>query len=227
MEYKFSRTALQCSKCQRRFQDEEHYRSALRLSRSTTDATELAREDFCIPCWEALIPESPEQAEIFSWWINQREKMPEKPPTSDPAFLWSLLSHALAGGTLLVGGPPSSEALPADGSAESPVDSAGTADASETESAAPTAYADLTAPLKYLAALGLMRLKQLKLEQTVVDVGVPHLVFTSRKSRGKIMVADPQLASDEFAPLEEHLIALRLRLFETGTLEPEAEPAPE
>ena len=79
----------------------------------------------------------------------------------------------------------------------------------------------------YVAALGLLRLKHLKLGRHFRSEGHEFLVFTGRESRRhEIVILDPGFSDDQFLLVEEQLEELQ-SVFLGLTDEPAAEPAPD
>lgn len=244
MEYKFGKARESCQRCQRAFDDGETFYSAVvaaadvpDLERveppadakpvpkiadgkrgrgkavekaSDEDDAELARFDVCGRCWSEA-----DELRVFSWWTSTKLAKPKRAPMVDPEFLWTLLARASA--AIPEAERPPFEYAPLDVDGLS-IDEDGVGETTKPD-AGPAFTPGEARALAYLAALGLMRLRQVKLLKHTRHGRIEFLHFTDRNGHNRFAVLDPNLTDEAIAELERTLdrIAASFEVAEPST----------
>jgi hypothetical protein len=185
-EFKINRGQGKCSITGRAFQDGEKYIVALKPEGDAEGA--FTRVDICMEAWERQGPEG-----YTAWWPSEYSSK-RKPALMDPDALWEVFHKA--------------RQTPAEGTEETgqtPAEEEATEETTEQFT-----QEDLDR-FAYVAALGLMRLKKLKLKQTRRAGKREYLVFETpgrASQRETYEVLNPELDEAGVEQVQDRLADL-------------------
>jgi len=137
-------------------------------------------------CLECWEKDIEKEIKYFSWWQMQKAPKKKLPALKDLEFLWQLFYQAR---TIL-------ENIDTDADIENDK-------IAEAENFA------------YVSALGLMRMRQLKLASYENEDESEFLVFTQTGTKNRLKVKDPKINAETLSKLEEKLEKLSAQRFDT------------
>lgn len=195
MDIRIEKSQNFCAACRKMFGDSEAKMATLAES---GEEDHYSRCDFCIGCWGQQNPEA-----FRCVWVTAHADR-RRPALLDPDVLWQVLLGAAPEGMV-----DESTAVPSEHETEKVVQDSPTPTGAQP---APTAGAEPTVravrEFAYVAALALMRLKQLSLDDTVRKDGVSWYIFRGRGASTKVefRLKDPGLNEADIESIQERLV---------------------